>query len=72
MMQYTGKMLLILGAFLMLAGLVVLLLGSFSGIGKLPGDIVVRRENFTFYFPITTSILVSLVLSFVLYFVSRR
>ncbi len=41
------------------------------GLGRLPGDIFVHRGNFTFYAPITTSILVSLVLSFVLWLLSR-
>jgi hypothetical protein len=41
------------------------------GLGNLPGDIVVRRENFTFYFPLVTSLLLSLLLSLILWFVNR-
>jgi len=40
-------------------------------IGRLPGDIVYRRRNFTFYFPLATSILLSIVLSLIFYFLSR-
>ncbi len=42
-----------------------------SGLGRLPGDIVIERENFRFYFPITTSIIVSLVLSLLLWLLRR-
>jgi len=41
------------------------------GLGRLPGDIVVERENFRFYFPIVTSILVSIVLSLILWLINR-
>ena len=41
------------------------------GLGRLPGDIVIERENFTLYVPITTSILISIVLSLVLWFLNR-
>ena len=58
-----------------LLGVLLLLAGRLAGagsIGKLPGDIIVRRENFTFYFPITTSILASIVLSLLAWFLWRR
>jgi Protein of unknown function (DUF2905) len=67
-----GKILVIVGAFLLLAGVVVLLLGkSHLPLGRLPGDIVYRGKNTTVYFPLTTSILLSVVLSAVIYLVSR-
>ena len=67
-----GKLLVILGGLLVLAGLVVMLLGRTGlPLGKLPGDITYRGKNTTIYFPLATSILVSVVLSLVLYFVSR-
>lgn len=66
-----GRSLLVLGAILALVGL--LLLGAEKlGLGKLPGDLVVRRKNTTFYFPIATSILVSLVLTLLLNVLLRR
>ena len=67
-----GKLLVIVGGFLILAGIVVMLVAR-SGLplGKLPGDIVYRGKNTTVYFPLATSVLVSVVLSVVLYLVSR-
>lgn len=50
----------------------LVLLGKLPWIGRLPGDVFVRRENFSFYFPITTSILVSLILTVVLNIFWRR
>lgn len=65
-----GRLLLIAGAVLVIAGLVMTVLGR-MGIGKLPGDIVIRRENFTFYFPIVTSILLSILLSLIVWLFRR-
>lgn len=59
----------------MVMGVVLWLAGRLPGlspIGKLPGDILIRRENFTFYFPITTSILASIVLSLLAWLLFRR
>ena len=77
-----GKMLLVTGGLLMLAGAAVLLLAKSSAggplgewlgwFGKLPGDISIKRDGFSFYFPLTTSILVSIVLSLLFYFLSKR
>ena len=66
-----GLILLMAGLMLALAGLFLYLGGSFGWLGKLPGDIRVERENFRFYFPITTSILISLILTALLYLLSR-
>ncbi|HKS74672.1 MAG TPA: DUF2905 domain-containing protein [Terriglobales bacterium] len=67
-----GRMLLILGGILVAAGLVLMLLGRTSlPIGRLPGDFLVRGKNTTFYFPLATSILLSIVLSVLLYVVGR-
>ncbi len=60
-----GKMLIILGLFIVAAGGVFLFLGAFS-IPKLPGDIVYKSENMTFFFPITTCILLSIILTIVM------
>ncbi len=60
------------GKILIGMGLVLVLFGLFvSVVGKLPGDIVIRKENFTFYFPIATSILLSVVLSILFYLFSK-
>ena len=67
-----GRMLVIVGGFLLVLGLVVILAGKINlPIGRLPGDIVVRGKNSTFYFPLMTSIVLSVILSLVLYVVSR-
>ncbi len=69
--QGIGKMLLIGGGILALIGLLFLFSPKIPFLGRLPGDIVVKRENFSFYFPLMTSILLSLLLSFVLWLVRR-
>lgn len=67
-----GKMLLVFGAILVAAGLLLILFGRTNvPLGRLPGDIIYRGKNTTFYFPIVTSIVLSVVLSVVLYFISR-
>jgi len=67
-----GKVLLLLGLVMAAAGLFFILLGRTNvPLGRLPGDIVYRGKHTTFYFPLATSILVSLVLSLVLYLIGR-
>lgn len=67
-----GKLLVIVGGVLVVAGLIVMLLGkSQLPLGRLPGDIIYRGKNTSFYFPLTTSILLSVLLSLVLYVISR-
>jgi len=58
-----GKMLILLGVFIILMGLLLLLGEKIPWIGRLPGDIIVRKKNFTFYFPLATSILISIILT---------
>lgn len=65
-----AKWLITVGIVLVVAGLLWPLLSKL-GLGRLPGDIIVERGNSRFYFPITTSILVSLVLSLVLWFLRK-
>lgn len=62
-MESLGKILLISGLVLAFAGLLFLLADKVGWLGRLPGDIVIKRENFTFYLPLTTGILISVVLS---------
>jgi hypothetical protein len=67
-----GRMLVILGGVLLVVGLILILAGKANlPIVRLPGDIVYRGKNTTFYFPLVTSILLSVILSLVLYFVNR-
>jgi Protein of unknown function (DUF2905) len=67
-----GKALIVVGAMLVVAGIVVMLLGrAHFPLGRLPGDFLYRGKNTTVYFPLATSIVVSVVLSIVLYVVSQ-
>jgi hypothetical protein len=67
-----GKLLVVLGAVVVAVGLVLMLAGrAHFPVGRLPGDIIYRGKNATFYFPLATSIVVSVVLSVVLWLVSR-
>jgi len=67
-----GKVLVLVGGIIVIAGLVVILLGRANvPIGRLPGDIVYRGKNTTFYFPLATSIVVSVVLSVLVYLIGR-
>ena len=67
-----GKLLILFGVVLVIAGLALVLFGRTNlPIGRLPGDILYRGKNTTFYFPLATSILLSVVLSLVLYVISR-
>lgn len=65
------KLLIGLGALLILIGLLWMVIGRFIPIGKLPGDILIKRENTTFYFPIMTSIVVSIVISIILFIIGK-
>ena len=71
-MNEMAKILILFGGILIFTGLVLLLFGKIPGIGKLPGDIMIKKENFTFYFPLATSLLISLVLSLIFNFINRR
>jgi hypothetical protein len=67
-----GKALALLGVILAVAGMMMVLLGRTGlPLGRLPGDFVYRGKNTTFYFPLATSLLLSLVLSIVLYGIGR-
>jgi fumarate reductase subunit D len=67
-----GRTLILLGVVLVVVGLLVTVVGRFTPLGRLPGDIVVRRSNYTFYFPVVTSILLSVVLTLIMWFFQRR
>ena len=71
-MSLLGKYILLVGIFLVIVGLVLWFFGDkLSWLGNLPGDIKIKRDNFSFYFPITTMIMVSLILSFILWLVRK-
>ena len=66
-----GKGLIVFGLAIAVLGVLVWAMGSIPGVGKLPGDIYVRRGNFVFYFPLMTCIVISVVLS-LLFALMRR
>jgi len=69
--QSFGKILIITGAAIFFIGLLVFFFDKIPFIGKLPGDIFIKKKNFTFYFPIATSILLSIIISLILYFIRK-
>ena len=71
-MSDLGKLLVVFGAVLLAAGVLLTFAGRLNlPLGRLPGDIVYRGKNTVFYFPLATSLLVSIVLSLILYVVGR-
>jgi hypothetical protein len=71
-MDSLGKMLILFGVILALLGGLLLLAGKIPFLGGLPGDIVIRRERWSFYFPLTTSIVISILLTLLFSLFSRR
>ncbi|MFV0605578.1 MAG: DUF2905 domain-containing protein [Niabella sp.] len=71
-MQQTGKFILIAGIIIAIIGIIFILWGNkLNFIGRLPGDIRIEKEHFKFYFPITTLILISLVINLIIWFIKR-
>ena len=66
-----SKTLIYIGIALVVLGLFFSVVGKIPWLGNLPGDITIQRERFTFYFPLTTCILVSVIITLVLYFFRR-
>lgn len=66
-----GKSLIVIGLVIAAIGLLLTLAGRIPWLGRLPGDIFIKKDNFTFYFPLATSILISLILSFLLWLFRR-
>ncbi|MFH1621643.1 MAG: DUF2905 domain-containing protein [Candidatus Omnitrophota bacterium] len=67
-----GKILLIMGVCIAAIGLVFMVIDRIPFLGKLPGDIHIQKENFSFYFPITTCILISIILFLIFWLFSKR
>ncbi len=70
-MSDLARFLIVIGVILVVVGLALLLLPKIPWLGRLPGDIVIKRENFTFYFPLGTSILISVILSLIFWLFRR-
>jgi len=71
-MEQIGKLIMAVGGSLLALGALLWLGGKVPGVGKLPGDIIIKRGNFTFYFPLATSIVLSIILSVILAIFRRR
>ncbi len=70
-MSGLGRSLIIMGLILVGVGLVITFMPRIPWLGKLPGDIYIKKEGFSFYFPVTTCILISLLLSFIFWLFRR-
>ncbi len=71
-MNNLGKLLMFAGLILLIVGALFSFVGKIPFLGKLPGDIYIQKKNFTFYFPLATSIIISIILSLALWFLNRR
>ena len=67
-----GRILIVIGLVIAGMGLVISFAGKIPWLGRLPGDFFFRGKNFSFYFPLTTSILISVILTLILWFINRR
>ncbi|TMA47498.1 MAG: DUF2905 domain-containing protein [Deltaproteobacteria bacterium] len=72
MMQDLGRFLIVLGAAAILIGVLLVLVPRLPWLGRLPGDILIRRGTFTFYFPLVTCVVVSVILTLILNLFGRR
>ncbi len=70
--QHTGKFLLISGLIIAVIGGLLMFSVKIPWLGKLPGDILIRKENYIFYFPLATGIVISIILSFLFRLFGRR
>lgn len=66
-----GRILIYLGLALVVLGVIFSLIGRIPWLGHLPGDITIERERFTFYFPLATCLIISVIISLVLYLLRR-
>jgi hypothetical protein len=71
-MPAIGKALIVFGFILIGMGVLLTFINKIPFVGRLPGDLYIQKKNFTFYFPITTSILISILLSLIFWLWSRR
>lgn len=70
--QQTGKYIIVIGGFVVLIGLLIYLFGDkLHWIGRLPGDIRIEKQNFRFYFPITTMVVFSLIITLIYHLIKR-
>ena len=70
--EQIGRMLVITGIVIAVVGGLLMLTGKVPWLGRLPGDIVIQKRNFTFYFPVATSIILSLLLTLIFWIIGRK
>ncbi len=70
-MPELGRALIMIGAVFVIVGSLLLFAGKTFHLGRLPGDLIIKRENFTFYLPITTGIIASLLISLILFLIRK-
>ncbi len=70
--QQIGKLILAVGVVCVVIGTLLMLSGRIPWMGKLPGDIYIQKKNFTFYFPLATSILISIILTLLFWLFGKR
>ena len=66
-----AKIIIVIGVVLVIVGLAITFFQRVPFLGKLPGDILIKKKNFTFYFPLSTSIVVSIIVCLILYLISK-
>lgn len=66
-----GKILVIIGIILIIVGVIMMYSDKMGFLGRLPGDITIEKKNFSFHFPLMTSILLSILLSFIIYIIQK-
>ncbi len=67
-----GKSIIFIGIVLIIVGVFITMAGKIPGVGKLPGDILIKKENFSLYFPLTTCILLSIIVSTLIYLFGKK
>jgi uncharacterized protein HemY len=70
--QNLGKLLIVLGVIVIAIGGLLLFSGKIPWIGRLPGDILIQKKNYTFYFPLATSIIISMIITLIFWLLGRR
>ncbi len=71
-MNEIAKFIIASGVVLILVGLGMMFLPKMPFLGRLPGDIIVKKDNFTFYFPLATSVILSIIFTIILYLMGKR
>jgi hypothetical protein len=66
-----GKALIVFGLIITVLGIIVTFAGKVPWLGRLPGDIYIKKENFTFYFPLATGVLLSVIVSLILWLLRK-